>query len=300
MSVHVTLTQLHPGLVAFLHDTPAGSPGGIQVRDALLHLDAIPDALWFEARDGDRLLGAYALVPRTWGFWRCHMTVGPERRSEVIEALVRAVLAHVPEDAVVAGGCEDSHVLLADCLRGVGYDEAGESQVLVWSKRAPDASVTRATPTDLGPLERSLDARDVHWCPPATFDDVYVLRRADRVVASTRLHPLAWHVDSLGPGSTLTRPLLRLSGVPLDPLQFGAFVDNTGEPDHLADLWSAVLHQRRLPMALVGADTTDPRWARWRALSRGWLGRLLGISTQRVFSRGRVPSPLDWTTDFLR
>ena len=297
----VRQTEFDAELHGFLLDTPSGSPGGIRVRDALPALEAIPEAVWFTARVDERLVGAYALLPRPWGWWRCHLTVTDEHADVAIPALVQAAAAHAPTNgSVIAGSCEDSHEALRACLEDVGYDQAAVLEVLVWSKKRANPDVGPMEPDELDQVQAGLAARKVAW--PADLDPAscVVLRRNGAVCAGVFLRPMAWHLDSLGSGSQLTMPLLGLLGLELNPLRLCAFQGTFGETRDVDLLWRGALHRSGFPIALVGGDVEDPRWPTWTALSRGGVGMAVGIRTQRVWASGPVPRPLDWGTEFLR
>lgn len=276
-----------------------GSSGGIQVRDAEFHLDAIPNATWFTARNGPTLVGAYALVPRGWGHWRCHMTVRGDDPLQTTRALVDAARAHVG-DQPIAGACEASHVVLRQVLEDVGFDVLAETAMLVWSRRQSSTNVRPATAADRALVEQRTTDRPVHRQEPLPVERSWVLERDGTPVAGTYVHPLAWHVDSLGPGSRITLPLLRLAGLQLQPLQFAGFLGTFGAARDVAELWAGVLAATGLQVALVGADVEDPRWTGWTQLSRGTLGRALGLHHAVVYGSGDVPRPVDWTEGFLR
>lgn len=285
----------------FLIETPSGTPGGIRIRDAAPAIDEIPDAVWFVARDGDTLAGAYALWPRSWGWWRCHLTVTDAHAEQAIPALVRAAATYEPAaGAVVAGSCEDSHTTLRRCLAEVGYDEAAVVEVIVWSRRRAHPDVGPVQPHELTQVQQALDARGVGWSgdlDPASF---LVLRRDGAICAGVSVRTVAWHLDSLGAGSGVTLPLLGLLGLKLDPLRLCAFQGSFGATADVDLLWRGALHHTGNAVALVGSDVRDPRWAAWAALRRGGVGRAIGTSVQRVFARGSVPAVLDWGTEFLR
>lgn len=302
MPVTARAVPCTPALRAFLVATPSGTPGGVRVRDAEPRLDALPRAVWFAAHAGDELVGAYALVPRGSGWWRCHLTVADPYRDEATRALVTAATAFAVErgDRLVAGSCEESHTALRKALAEAGYTEQARAEVLVWSTSGPDPDCGPVAPHEREAVQAHLDARGVHtnWAPgPETFT---VLRRDGAICAGVSVWPLTWHVQALGPGSRLLMPLLRALGVPLDPVHLGAFLGTFGAPQDVARVWRAALHDGDLRLALAGADVADPRWAAWSELPRGRLGRLLGKSTQLVLANRALPRPLDWTEGFVR
>jgi hypothetical protein len=283
----------------FLTTAPAGSAGGVRVRDAELHLDRIPDAVWFTAWFDDQLVGAYALVPRRWGYWRCHLTVRGEPASSITRALVDAALAHAGPTPV-SGAVEMSHGVLRTVLVDTGFDLQAETAIRIWTRRQSSDRVRPVRPHEARTVREAVAARGVHRQDPFAVEGFWVLERDGALVAGARPHPLAWYVDHLGPGSRLLLPVLRGAGIELQPLRFTAFLMTFGAPADVGELWSGVLSALGLRVGLVGADVLDPRWPNWRRLHGGLLGRLVGEHRQQVFGSGPVQRPLDWTEGFLR
>lgn len=293
-------------IVGLLRSAVSGAEGGIRIRDDAPDVERVHDATWLTAWRGERLVGAYALVPRPWGWWRCHFAVHPDEDPAVVGALLvneakARLLERARADQIIAGSHDDSNHVLKGLLADAGYRSVRRFDLFVYARRRDDPSVGLVETKELVEVQRKLEARGLHWSDAAGLraDRYWVLRdEAGRILAGAQLEPMTWTIEHLGPGSFATLPLLRMLGVSLAPLRWASVHHAFGSIEDLARVWSAALARLAIPAALVGVDHEDPRRASWLACPRGLVGRIVGVSTTEVTATAPPPGPLDWAPIF--